>query len=279
MGAFGQGEAYLDRLMEAMRLAPRGPNFESSITAVVIPLVDRVTGVADRLAVAQAAAEAVLSSPHVVPLHAMSARAGLALMAAERDDVAAAREQYDALEPQRGTMVSWVMVCADRLLGLLAQTMGNLDDAAAHLEDALAFCRRAGYRPELAWSCLDFGNVLLRRNASGDREKVASLLDEAQAISTELEMHPLVERAVALKEKAESAPGKAAQYPCGLTEREVEVLRLVASGRSSAEIAVELVLRIRTVERHISNIYGKIGAHGRADATAFAFTQGLISSR
>ncbi len=67
-------------------------------------------------------------------------------------------------------------------------------------------------------------------------------------------------------------------YPAGLTEREVEVLRLVASGRSNAEIAGKLVLSIRTVERHISNIYGKTGSGGRVDATAFAFTSGLMSS-
>jgi len=40
----------------------------------------------------------------------------------------------------------------DRTLGLLSQTMGNLDQAAAHFEDALAFCRNVGYRPEMAWT-------------------------------------------------------------------------------------------------------------------------------
>ena len=57
------------------------------------------------------------------------------------------------------------------------------------------------------------------------------------------------------------------------------MLRLVASGKSNAYIADELVLSIRTVERHISNIYKKTGSGGRVDATAFAFTSGLMSSR
>ena len=64
-----------------------------------------------------------------------------------------------------------------------------------------------------------------------------------------------------------------------LTPREVEVLRLIATGRTNAEISRELVLSIRTVARHITNIYGKIGAHGKADATAYAIRHGLSPDR
>ncbi len=83
---------------------------------------------------------------------------------------------------------------ADRLLGLLSHTMGNLDQATAHFEDALAFCRKAGYRPELAWTCCDYADMLLQRNGDGDRAKAISLLDESLGISTELGMRPLMER-------------------------------------------------------------------------------------
>ncbi len=62
----------------------------------------------------------------------------------------------------------------------------------------------------------------------------------------------------------------------GLTEREVQVLRFVAGGRTSKEIAAELVLSARTVERHVENIYGKIGARNKADATAYALTRGIV---
>ncbi len=65
-------------------------------------------------------------------------------------------------------------------------------------------------------------------------------------------------------------------YPDGLTAREVEVLRLVARGRTNKEIAVDLVLSLGTIERHITNIYAKIDARGRADATAYAFTHRLL---
>ena len=65
----------------------------------------------------------------------------------------------------------------DCLLGLLAQTMGNMDQAIVHFEDALAFCGKAGYRPELAWSFCDYADILIHRNNPGDRQKAMSLLD------------------------------------------------------------------------------------------------------
>lgn len=62
----------------------------------------------------------------------------------------------------------------------------------------------------------------------------------------------------------------------GLTAREVEVLRLVAAGKSNREIAAELYLSVKTIARHLSNIFGKIDGSSRAAATAFAYEQGLI---
>jgi predicted ATPase/DNA-binding CsgD family transcriptional regulator len=69
--------------------------------------------------------------------------------------------------------------------------------------------------------------------------------------------------------------GATPSVPAGLTPREAQVLRLIAAGRSNRQIAADLVLSVRTVERHITNLYAKIGANGKADATAFAFRHGL----
>ena len=60
-----------------------------------------------------------------------------------------------------------------------------------------------------------------------------------------------------------------------LSDREVDVLRLLAGGDSNAEIARRLTLSVHTVERHVANIYRKIDARGRADATAYALRHGL----
>jgi DNA-binding CsgD family transcriptional regulator len=61
----------------------------------------------------------------------------------------------------------------------------------------------------------------------------------------------------------------------GLSPRELEVLRLVAAGESNSQIARRLGLSTHTVERHAANLYRKIGARGRADATAYALRNGL----
>ncbi len=65
--------------------------------------------------------------------------------------------------------------------------------------------------------------------------------------------------------------------PAGLTEREVEVLRLVASGLTNNEIATELFLSPKTVSRHLSNIFTKIGVSSRASATVFAIEHNFLA--
>jgi DNA-binding CsgD family transcriptional regulator len=67
------------------------------------------------------------------------------------------------------------------------------------------------------------------------------------------------------------------ERPDGLTEREIELLALLAGGNSNEVIARMLTISTRTVERHIGNIYLKIGAHNRAEATAYAFRHSLVS--
>ena len=92
------------------------------------------------------------------------------------------------------------------------------------------------------------------------------------------EAHPLVASGTSPGPPTGSWRSAAADILAGLSEREVEVLRLLASGRSNAEIAAELVLSVRTVEKHVANIYAKIGARGRADAATYALRQGLLST-
>lgn len=64
-----------------------------------------------------------------------------------------------------------------------------------------------------------------------------------------------------------------------LSDRETQVLRLLAGGRSGKEIAAELVISPATAQRHIANIYAKIGARGRVEAAAYAFERGIVGPK
>ena len=113
--------------------------------------------------------------------------------------------------------------------------------------------------------------------------RAATLLDTAEAAFCSLGMTGWVHRAQACRDTLRSIGAAPHQTesgaPDGLTGREVEVLRLVAAGRTNTEIAAELVVSVHTVERHVANIYLKIGVRGRAEATAYALGNGLAPVR
>ena len=73
-----------------------------------------------------------------------------------------------------------------------------------------------------------------------------------------------------------AGPTPHGQAPAGaLSPRETEVLRLLADGETNGQIAARLGISINTVERHVGNVYRKIDARGRADATAWAIRNGV----
>ena len=239
----------------------------------MLPMVARITGEDDRLQAAESAADMVLSAAFATPYVSWLARLGLAFMAVLRRDERAAEDLYVSL---RSSPATFTFVSGPRVLGLLSHTMSNFEQAATHFEDALTFCRDAGYGPELAWTCHDYAETLVNRNGPGDSQNAAFLLGEALSISTQLCMVPLTERIAILKEQAESRSGRAPAYPDGLTQREVEVLRLVAAGKTDREISEELIIAVRTVTTHVRNILNKIGASNRTEAAAYANRTGLV---
>ena len=84
LGEFDLGEVYLERLLDAMRLIPPGPNMEYMLPALVIPLAARVSGSTGHIEVAEAAADAVFSAANSIPLFVGGARAGLGFLVVQR---------------------------------------------------------------------------------------------------------------------------------------------------------------------------------------------------
>jgi ATP/maltotriose-dependent transcriptional regulator MalT len=185
----------------------------------------------------------------------------------------AAEEAAAALEGTAASIpTDAVRAAAQVARSLVALAQDSLDQARAGLQVAVTLLDRAGLvHPRLAAE-IDLADVHL---AAGELPAARRLLEEVRVAADEL-------GAAGLRDEAERRlRGLRPEAPRadGMTARETEILRLVAEGLTNAEIADVLVLSPRTVERHISNIYLKIGATGpsaRTRAVAHARNAGLL---
>ena len=104
----------------------------------------------------------------------------------------------------------------------------------------------------------------------GEEDTAAMVLDAARVVLQQLGAASDLGRGDSLARRATSGQTD------GLTPRELQVLRLVTAGRTNKAIAAELVLSRRTVDRHVSNIFTKLGVSSRAAATAYAYEHRLV---
>src|SRR5579859_353918 len=159
-----------------------------------------------------------------------------------------------------------------RALGDAALLLGRPAAARAHYEAALAVCERIGFRPETAILHLVLAELLVKHYPH-EAARAASHLDRALGELSAMGMKPWVERATRLRGQR-----RAARYPDGLTEREVEVLRLLAQGKSNQQIAADLDISLHTAGHHVGNILAKTSAANRTEAASYAFQRGLATS-
>jgi len=160
------------------------------------------------------------------------------------------------------------------LEALVAQARGAVALTAGDAEIALTALRRA----RQAWEELEAPYAVARVRelmglacrVLGDDDSAALELEAASDIFVQLGAAPDLARVDSLTRRATSHDTH------GLTPRELEVLRLVATGETNKAIAVELVLSERTVDRHVSNIFNKLGVSSRAAATAYAYEHQLV---
>lgn len=181
---------------------------------------------------------------------------------------------YPQLLPFRGQLSP---ILIDRGLGVAALAAGDVAAARRHLADAEAQARQAGMRPELALILLQRG-VLDRDHGTGRVERPAIAdgpLAEGLRLCAEIGMQELGRRMLG---PAPGIPGRRHNRGpriAGLSDRELEVLRLVTEGRTNRDIAEALFLSEKTVARHLTSIYTKTGVENRAGAAAFALRHGL----
>jgi DNA-binding CsgD family transcriptional regulator len=176
----------------------------------------------------------------------------------------ACRELEEITEGYRSGMLD-AMVAQAR--GAVALADGDAWAALAALRDACRAWQELGAPYEAARARVLVG---LACRQLGDEDAGEMEVDAARRVFRELGAGPDLSRAEELWRAA--APGAAG----GLTAREVEVLRLVATGRTNRAIAADLVISEKTVARHLSNIFTKLGVSSRSAATAYAYEHGLV---
>lgn len=119
----------------------------------------------------------------------------------------------------------------------------------------------------------------LQAGARGYLTKSAGRADIARALQAAAARQVVLDadvQARLLQAAGTPAPAPAAELPDGLTEREAEVLRLIARGLSNQDVARELFVSVATVKTHVNHLFAKTGSRDRAQAVAYAHTRGLV---
>jgi DNA-binding NarL/FixJ family response regulator len=184
------------------------------------------------------------------------------------DHGGAAAAARDLAEIAEGAESEIVDAMAAHALGAVHLAAGAAHDALQPLRAAFATWQSVGAPYIAARIRVVIADAL---QALGDEEGAELERDAARAVFEELGASPDLARLEA--PTPDSAAGEAR---FGLTDRELEVLRLIASGRTNAAIARELFLSVKTVDRHVSNIFTKLDVPTRSAATAFAYQHKMI---
>ncbi|MFN8459630.1 MAG: LuxR C-terminal-related transcriptional regulator, partial [Anaerolineae bacterium] len=204
-----------------------------------------------------------------LPAGAMStaeAVAHLTMLALILQDQETLTRCYQQLIPFRGQFHDALI---DRLLGTIELYRRDWPAAQASLAAAETVARREGFKIELAQTLVAQAELALAQGRSGQ-----PFFDEAITLYQEMGNAAEVERLHQRQQRLFSPPAPA--FPAGLSQREVEVLRLVAAGKSNRQIAEALILSEKTVANHLTHIFNKTGVDNRAAATAFAMRHNLV---
>ena len=155
-------------------------------------------------------------------------------------------------------------------LAQLCALQGRHDEAIDWFARAREVLDEQGARPLRAIVDYDEALMYVRRGRRGDRGRATPLLEAALSQFREIGMTGWVTLAEELQRQIVEKMAGQAVYPDRLTPREVDVLRLITRGRTNANIASDLTLSVRTVGRHVTNLYTKIHARNRAEAVDYA---------
>ena len=158
----------------------------------------------------------------------------------------------------------------DLYLGMLAMSGGELERARTHFETALSVNKAMAAWPWLARTLFHFGTLLSNADNSADQLRGRSLLGDAEQLAARLGMAALIEQ-IGSRPRGDGNR----VFPDGLTAREIQVLQLLAIGRSNKDISMVLAISLNTVATHVRSILNKTNSANRTEAAAYAIQNDL----
>jgi DNA-binding CsgD family transcriptional regulator len=214
-----------------------------------------------------AASEAVSDAAYAFPFAVTGVRALL-----ELGDPGEARRWFDRCAVLvRGRAIPGTLPALDHAEGLLALAEGGTRQARTHLASAVAGWEERGRAWDGAWALLDLARAQLRSNQRTDAAATAS---RALERARQLPDPRLAEAATALVRSVRLGAEPEPWAP--LTSREFEIARLVAAGRTNAEIGTELGIARKTVSAHIEHIFARLGVNRRAEIAAWTASRPVL---
>jgi DNA-binding CsgD family transcriptional regulator/tetratricopeptide (TPR) repeat protein len=187
-------------------------------------------------------------------------------------DVPSGRAAADELRDLASGAASTVLrAMADRAVGTMLMAESDPGGALTHLRAAAGAWQQLRMPYEGARTAVVLAQAC---TALGDQASATLEVDRAAVVFTELGAARDLERLPVVPPAA--GPPAAGARASPLSAREVEVLALVAAGRTNRQIATDLTISEHTVGRHLENIFAKLGVSSRAAATASAYEHGLL---
>lgn len=190
-------------------------------------------------------------------------------------DAAGAQLLYERLHPYSGQAGNHpTAVCfgaVDLYLAQLACSANRRERAAAHFAEALRLNRAMRAWPSLARTLFRHGVFLMGQESDSERRLGMQQLRDAEQLARRLEMTGL---AAEIETSLHKGDGEG-EFPDDLTAREVEVLRLLAIGRTNKDVSLVLAISLNTVATHVRSILNKTRCANRTEAAAYAIRHGL----
>ena len=277
-GRYERGEALLSVLIDKAEAEREKPGWNKVALATEIPGLVRRGADRSYLDVAERAAMEVLEmqqlsgrerswlAGQVSPLFAFAS--------AIRGEAEVTRERYEVVMKLRDDFNGQY-----QYRGFILRVIGDIEGSLACFRDDEEFNLKAGFTALVAWSRYDMACTLIELGNAESIQKARTVLCNARAGAEKLGMVPLTKL---IEEKTEElklhitggdepGAGEAGRaLPAGLTEREVEVLQHLVSGKTNQEIARDLYISEKTVHNHLSHIFQKLDVGNRTEAATTA---------